>query len=231
MSWIPGWDSAASANLWSNIFFWAGIAALLFLGISEVVSHRYTERKDELVSEQQAAAERHHNEEIARLHLETAQANERAANLEKETATANERSAELKLALEKEIAARQPRLINPQQRMQLVAALTKIISKGGITVTWKLFDEEAEIFGTQILEALKESGFDAKEMRGPFGFGIPGQWILVRDLKEYQTERSWVGDVQAALNSTVGVNFDGQQMEPTMKPEYGEVSIAVGAKP
>jgi hypothetical protein len=83
----------------------------------------------------------------------------------------------------------------------------------------------------QILEALKESGFDAKEMRGPFGFGIPGLWILVRDLKKYQTERSWVSDVQAALNSTVGVNFEGQQMEPTMKPEYGEVSIAVGAKP
>jgi len=50
-------------------------------------------------------------------------------------------------------------------------------------------------------------------------------------LKKYQTERSWVGDVQAAFNSTIGVNFDGQQMDSTIRPEYGEVSIAIGAKP
>lgn len=79
MSWIPGWDSIAAATWWSSFYFWAGIVALLSLGISEVISHRYSERKDELVSEQQAAADRAHNEEIARLHLETADANARAA--------------------------------------------------------------------------------------------------------------------------------------------------------
>src|SRR5271169_6317657 len=133
--------------------------------------------------------------------------------------------------LEKEVASRQPRLIDPQQRVRLVAALTNIIPKGELTVTWKLFDEEAQRFGKQILEALNEARFDAKEIRGSFGFGIPGQWVLLRDLKKYQTERSLVGEVQAALNTTTGVIFDGQQMDSTWKPEFGEVSIVVGAKP
>jgi hypothetical protein len=125
----------------------------------------------------------------------------------------------------------QPRLITPQQRLRLVAALSKITPKYELTVTWKLFDEEAERFGKQILEALNEAGFDAKEVRGPFGFSIPGQWVVVRDLQKYQNKLLWVGSVQDALNSTTGVNFDREQMDSTWKPEYGEVSIVIGAKP
>lgn len=35
-----------------------------------------------------------------------------------------------------------------------------------------------------------------------------------------------------SLNNKSGYNFDDQQMDPAMKPEiYGDVSIAVGAKP
>jgi hypothetical protein len=84
MSWIPGWDSITSANSWSNFYFWAGIAALLALGAFEVFSHRYSERKDELVARQQDETQRQHDEEIARLHLETAKASERATHLERE---------------------------------------------------------------------------------------------------------------------------------------------------
>jgi len=76
-------------------------------------------------------------------------------------------AAKMRADLEKEIAARQARLINPQQRVRLVAALTKITPKGELTVTWKLFDEEAERFGKQILEALNEAGFNAKRYAGP----------------------------------------------------------------
>jgi hypothetical protein len=61
---------------------------LLALGVFEVFSHRYTERKDELAAQQQDETQRKHDEEIARLHLETAQIQERAAQLEKEAAEA-----------------------------------------------------------------------------------------------------------------------------------------------
>jgi hypothetical protein len=139
---------------------------------------------------------------IAQSEAETANANETAAK-------ANERTVELKLALEKEIAARQARQINPQQHAQLQAALTKIADKGEITVSWKLFDEEAERFGKQILQTLNDSGFVAKEVRGAFSFGISGQAILARDLEKFQAGPSWVGAVQAALNTSLGLNFEG----------------------
>ena len=156
------------------------------------------------------------------------------ARIEADAARAQElqkQAAKMRADLDKEIAANQPRQITPQQRVQLVNALSKITPKGELTVTWKLFDEEAERFGKQILEALNQAGFDAKEVRGPFGFGSSGQWIVVRDLKKYQNTQSWLGSVQAALNNNTGVYFDGVQADSTWKPELGEVSIAVGAKP
>jgi hypothetical protein len=228
-------------QFWQSVVLWANVVALaggvltgaaLFVSawVSSNIADVVQQDADRRITEAQTRGDEA-RADAAKANQRASEAAERAASLEKETALANERAAELKLALEKEIAARQPRLINPQQRVQLVAALTKIIPKGQITVTWKLFDEEAERFGKQILEALNESGFDAKEIRGPFGFGISGQWILVRDLKKYQAGPSWVGDVQTAFNTIVGMNFDGQQMESTLQPEYGEVSIAVGAKP
>ena len=98
-------------------------------------------------------------------------------------------------------------------------------------MSWKLFDEEAERFGKQILLTLRDSGFNAREVRGAFSFGMSGQWIVARDLKKFQNGPSWVGAVQAALNTVLGLNFDGQQMDDTFKPEFGEVSIVIGAKP
>ena len=88
MSWIPGWDSIAATGWWSGFFFWASIVSLIGLGISEVASHRFANRKDELSADQQRAEKKVHDEEMARLHLETAQIQERAANLEKEAAEA-----------------------------------------------------------------------------------------------------------------------------------------------
>ncbi len=174
------------------------------------------------------------NNDTVRLSAEAEAAKSEIATANAEAAKANERSAELKLALEKEIAARQPRHVNQQKLPQLIANLAKITNKGAITVTWKLFDEEAERFGKEILSALKEGGFDAKEARGPLGFGIAGQWVMVRDLRKYQAHPSWVGEVQAVLNDALGLNFDGQEMDPVMAAKselYGDISIAVGAKP
>jgi hypothetical protein len=56
MGWIPGWDSVASAGWWSGFYFWLGIVALIGLGAFEVASHRYSDRKDELLAAEQEAA-------------------------------------------------------------------------------------------------------------------------------------------------------------------------------
>jgi hypothetical protein len=88
MSWFPGWDSIVATSWWSGVFFWASIFCLIGLGITEVVSHRYAERKDELVERQQAEEKKKHDDEITAVHLEAAQVRERAAKLEKEAAEA-----------------------------------------------------------------------------------------------------------------------------------------------
>ncbi len=113
MSWIPGWDSITAAHWWSNFYFWAGIAALLLLGVFEVVSHRYTERKDELAAQQQSDTQRHHDEEMARLRVDTANADARAAE-------ATARAAEAQLALEKFKASR---TLSSEQQTRIAVAL------------------------------------------------------------------------------------------------------------
>jgi hypothetical protein len=85
MSLIPGWDSVTGAHSWSNIYFWLSIIALLSLGVFEVVSHRYSERKDELAAIEQEATKKSHDKEIAQLHLDTATANAGAESARLET--------------------------------------------------------------------------------------------------------------------------------------------------
>jgi len=92
MSWIPGWGSVTSAHVWSNFYFGASIVALILLGVFEVISHRYSERKDELADREQTDTQRRHDEEMTRLHvaIEASKA---------ETAKATARAAEAQLAL------------------------------------------------------------------------------------------------------------------------------------
>lgn len=235
---LPGWNSLGAVtryHSWAEII---GIVVLALLVISEVVAYRYGQRKDQLTAEQQNTTQSRHDEEMTRVHQETAALTADAersraaiAMADAEAATANERAAELKLALEKEIVATQPRKITPEQHAQLVDELSKIEPKGAISVTWKMFDEEASAFGKQLLGCFQEAGFDARAVDGPLGFGLSGQWIMLRDLTKFQTAPSWVGGVQTDLKNSLGLLFDGQQMNSTFKPELGDVLIAIGAKP
>ena len=73
-------------EIWSGFFFWASIGCLIGLGITEVASHRYSERKDDLAEIEQHEIQRRHDEDMARVQHDTAQANERAAELTREAA-------------------------------------------------------------------------------------------------------------------------------------------------
>jgi hypothetical protein len=54
MSWWPGWDSITGSHWWSNAYFFASIVSLILLGVFAVVSHRYSERTDELTAIEKA---------------------------------------------------------------------------------------------------------------------------------------------------------------------------------
>jgi hypothetical protein len=88
--------------------------------------------------------------DIANTNKAIAEAQTTAAQAVAETAKANERTAELKLALEREIAARQPRTISIENKIRIVRYLESATPKGSVIVIWKIFDEEAKNFGKQI---------------------------------------------------------------------------------
>jgi cell division protein FtsB len=97
---LPGWDSLEAVtrfHRWAEII---GIVVLALLVIAELASYRYGQRKDDLTTQQQETTDKRHDEEMARLHLETAATNERAANLEHENELIRQNNLELEKALE-----------------------------------------------------------------------------------------------------------------------------------
>jgi hypothetical protein len=114
MTWWPGWDSIANTGWWSHFWFWFGIACLFALGASEVVSHVYGLRKDELVTAAERAAteqrerdadaaEARRKAEVEAVQQKLSEADKKVSDLQKSTThrrlTADQKQA-LKTALE-----------------------------------------------------------------------------------------------------------------------------------
>jgi hypothetical protein len=168
---------------------------------------------------------------IANANKTIAEARAETAKALAETAAANKQTAELKLALEREIAARQPRTIKSEQREQILSILrSDSAPKGDVIVLWKLFDEEAEQFGKQVLSLLKDAGFNAKAENGPMSFSVRGAWIVVRDLTKFDHIRTAIGTVQSAFRRVLDIELAGQQRKDSF-PDLGEIVIAIGPKP
>lgn len=168
MSWIPGWDSIAGTHWWENFYFWGSIVALILLGAAEVISHRYTERKDELTAIEQRDIQRQHDKDVAELHLQTSQADERAAKLEKEAAAANERAAAImKATAWREFTADQSRSLTQSLSLQ----------SGKLVFAWIANDAESFSLAAQFANLL--SGFPHS------------QWDLVNSAKVYPVNLVW----------------------------------------
>jgi hypothetical protein len=239
--------SLSTASLVGTIANWALLISLLTGLFSTFVIVKTTDVKEEhwetarqqsgerLVvlatkSDEAKAALGAAQADIAKANAKIADAQTEAAKAVAETARANERTAELKLALEREIAARQPRLISPEAKAAIVAKLKNDSApKGRAVVMWKQFDEEAEQFGKQTLEVLQASGFDAHRVDGPMGFSAKGAWILVRDFESASATPSALGALQAAFREVLNVELDGKP-RPLGFPEE-DVIIAIGPKP
>jgi hypothetical protein len=114
MAWLPGWDSIDGAKSWGDLYFWFGIACLFLLGASEILSHYYGVRKDELV----AAAESGLNEERAK---KDAQYEDQLRSAQKAADDATMKAAQLAA----QSADRQIRRhLRPDQKDFLVSALS-----------------------------------------------------------------------------------------------------------
>lgn len=225
MSWIPGWDSITGADWWSSFYFWAGIIALLALGVAEVVSHRYTDRKDELTTAQQDATQRRHDEEMARLHLATSKADERAA-------AANERAASLEkesAALRADLTKRLPRTISEEQKTLIVNLLRPDAIHKGTVLMNPVMDGEAWAFSEAISSVLKEAGFDPKEVdfgRRSIAMNRPGAFLWVKDGKNQPRHG---GPIWTAFQRA-GISFTGEE-QPNDVPDNDTVVLAISSHP
>jgi hypothetical protein len=151
VGWIPGWQSAAAAGWWSNAWFWASILSLLLLGVCEMISHRYSERKDEISADQQQATQRQHDKDIATLQLQAAEANERAAKAQ--------------LALEK---YKEPRTLNVEQQAAFVATLKPLAGQEfALSVA---AGQEAAHLVCLFDRLLREAGWIRRELPGGAAF-------------------------------------------------------------
>ena len=112
MGWIPGWDSIAGAGWWSGFYFWLSIVSLIGLGVFEVASHRYGDRHDELAEHQRATENKQHDDEIARLHLEAANAQKSAEELRRQNLELEKAVTQGQLELQK---LQNPRTILPDK--------------------------------------------------------------------------------------------------------------------
>lgn len=148
MGWIPGWESIQATGWWSGFFFWASIVSLIGLGISEVASHRYAERKDELVEVQQTADKKAHDDEIALLHLETAKANRDAESARAEIAEANARAAEANQKA-KEAALELEKFRTPRVRQLETGSNIEILTKALSPFAGTKFDVGHEKVGRE----------------------------------------------------------------------------------
>jgi len=71
---LPGWDSLSAVTRYHNWAELAGIVVVALLVVTEIVAYKYGHRKDDMTEQQQIATNQRHDEEMARLHLETAKA-------------------------------------------------------------------------------------------------------------------------------------------------------------
>jgi cell division protein FtsL len=135
----PGWDSLGTV---SRIHSWTEFSGIILLGllvIAEAITWKYSARKDFLTEQQQTAEKRQHDDEIARLHLETAQLTQSAESLKASN-----------LALESQI---QPRRLDNAQITAIGSALAQFAGKKAAVISYSQ-DGEAAILGMQIMAAL-----------------------------------------------------------------------------
>jgi hypothetical protein len=231
MGWFPGWDSIASAGMWSGVFFWLSIGSLIGLGITEVISHRYSERKDELVERQQLDEKKQHDDEMARLHLEASKADERAAD-------ANLKAIELQadnLALQTVMLPRHVGSIGinePPKAREWFAGMEAFADTEFIVVPAD--DAEARNLADEIVVVLRLFGctkahIDSNRTTGRFPDGVSVSYPTGRAWTQDQPNQPWFEWAKAAEMLANSLTKAGLAVGDRPVSRYGFTPVAAGA--
>lgn len=219
MAWLPGWDSAESAGWWSHLYFWFGIGCLFLLGASEIVSHVYSLRKDELVaaSERTADEQRRHEQQQAddRHAEEGAAMREELANAQKDAREAKRQAAR--------------RQLTPAQSAELIRVLQPFAGQR-ITIHSISGDTESTALAEEFEATLKGAGWAVHRLIVIFSKDPVGFIVLVND-----------GDVGSEKIPKAGLELvdscvelglmDSRTLGKTPDIPAGEIGLTIGRKP
>jgi hypothetical protein len=171
---LPGWDSLDAVTQYHSWAELIGIGLLALLVVAELLSFSYGARKDDLTDEQQKAAERTHQKEMARLHRDTARLSADAEAAKAQIAVAQARASEADQKAERERLERvkleaivAPRHLTDDEKKEIIAALRPFAGQRVVVTSWSL-DGEAWIIGQEIGECLTAAGITPIDDRGKF---------------------------------------------------------------
>jgi hypothetical protein len=231
VSWIPGWSTVAGTAWWSGFYFWISICALIALGVAEVASHRYSDRKDELAAIEQDAIQQHHDEEMAGLHLEASKADERAAD-------ANLKATELQadnLALQTAMLPRHVGSIGlnePPKAREWFAGMEAFAGTEFIVVPAD--DAEARNLANEIVVVLRLFGctaahIDSNRTTGQFPDGVSVSYPMGRAWTQDQPNQPWFEWAKAAEMLANSLTKAGLAIGDRQVSRYGFTPVAAGA--
>jgi len=219
MNWIPGWNSPADADWWSNFYFWLGIAFLILLAVSEVASHFYGLRKDALLdaSHRADAVRRHHEQqkETERHKAEVEILHQKAVDAEKALA---------------EIRARNTlRELTPRQQREITAALAPFWGQP-VSVISLMSDAESAHFAKSFASALTAAGWRLNVGQGIHNEDPVGVIVSVnrKDADEGSLPAAFEPLLGALLRCEV-ISERSVRADLSLRP--GQLGIIIGRKP
>jgi type IV secretory pathway VirB6-like protein len=235
---LPGWNSIQTTGALAQLFFWISIAALVLVGIAQVLSYRYGEQHDLMANQQHAAQQRAADEHVALLHRKvsvlttkveqarasTADANARAEETEQELAGANDRAQGAQQAL---LRLKAPRTLSEEALRNFKAALKPFAGQPwAVTTFWEL--KEPVNFATLLFGPLNSAGwkYDDSGRKGLLPEGLAGVEVLVQQRADTKVKAAATALV-AALNK---YGFNAAMKLMTNSEDLDKIQINVGMK-
>lgn len=215
---LPGWDSIESASSVAKFFHIAGLFAIVFLAIFEVIAYIYDHHKDGLVA---AAATIETSARTA--HDADAKKQLEAASGQIEAAHKEALDAQSEVAKMKEAAI--PRHLTEKEKHDL-AAFFADKPKGKFTIKADTNAKDARAYGDEIAAFFNsaEIGWSVKVDNAIImGTDVIGMWVTVKNL---DTAPEFAGVLQKGLQAAHLPS--GGRLDPSLAT--AEVWLSIGFK-
>lgn len=219
MSWLPGWDSVEESGWWGNFHFWFGIVCLFLLCVTEVLSHLYGLRKDNLVSANEINVSDQHTKETNAIRKQLEDAEQVATEAQQKIAKLQRQS--------------EPRSISNDEKSALAVAISPFVGQK-IVVFDLLGDTEGAALASGLIESIRRAGWDDGGgtgltqgiFTGPQPVGVE---VIINDS---ETQKDVWHAAQTLARELVRLGFMlWPQIGLSQEVQNGQIKLVIGTKP